>query len=104
MGIQTQGRRIQTEGLGIQTQGRRIQTQGHVVQGVHGGAAQDRSWLPSVVPLQYLVLADSNFYAKYTYGNRSNRGIKLSHWNAGNATLKNKTNDIMNFLDQIKLN
>ena len=32
----------------------------------------------------------NNFYARYTYGNRSNRGIKLSHWNAGNAHLENK--------------
>jgi hypothetical protein len=39
-------------------------------------------------------LSDSNFYARYTYGNRSNRGIKLSHWNAGNAHLENKTIDI----------
>ena len=31
----------------------------------------------------------NNFYARYTYGNRSNRGIKLSHWNAGSAFLEN---------------
>ena len=37
-----------------------------------------------------------NFYARYTYGNRSNRGIKLSHWNAGNAHLENKINEIEN--------
>ena len=34
----------------------------------------------------------NNFYARYTYGNRNNRGIKLSHWNAGNAHLENKKN------------
>ena len=38
--------------------------------------------------------ADSNFYARYTYGNRANKGIKLCHWNAGNAHLRNKVNSI----------
>ena len=36
----------------------------------------------------------SNFYARYTYGNRNNRGLKLSHWNAGSAFLQNKKNEI----------
>ena len=40
----------------------------------------------------------SNFYARYTYGNRSNRFIKLSHWNAGSAFLENKINDIENVI------
>ena len=35
-----------------------------------------------------------NFYARYTYGIRSIRGIKLTHWNAGSAFLENKINDI----------
>ena len=35
-----------------------------------------------------------NFYARYTYGNRSSRGIKLTHWNAGSAFLENKINYI----------
>ena len=43
-------------------------------------------------------MSDSNFYARYTYGNRSNRGIKLSHWNAGNAYLENKTIQIENLI------
>ena len=33
---------------------------------------------------------NANFLAKYTYGNRDKRGIKLSHWNAGGAHLENK--------------
>ena len=52
------------------------------VQAVH----LDRGWIP---PL----LINNNFYARYTYGNRKNRGIKLSHWNAGNAYLENKKID-----------
>ena len=32
---------------------------------------------------------ENNFYARYTYGNRKNRGIKVSHWNAGSAHLPN---------------
>ena len=41
---------------------------------------------------------DVNFYARYTYGNRKSRGIKLCHWNAGNAYLKNKINSIENLI------
>ena len=37
---------------------------------------------------------ENNFYARYTYGNRKNRGIKLSHWNAGSAHLPNILNEI----------
>ena len=37
---------------------------------------------------------ENNFYARYTYGNRKNRGIKLSHWNAGSAHLPNELNEI----------
>ena len=36
----------------------------------------------------------NDWYARCTYGNRNNRGIKLSHWNAVNAHLKNKLNEI----------
>ena len=49
-------------------------------------------WPPPCRPL------NSNFYARYTYGNRANRGIKLSHWNAGNAYLENKINHIENLI------
>ena len=41
-----------------------------------------------------LLLGDNNFYARYTNGNRSNRGIKLCHWNAGSSHLPNKMNEI----------
>ena len=40
------------------------------------------------------IASDNNWYARYTYGNRKNRGIKLSHWNAGSAHLPNKINEI----------
>ena len=42
---------------------------------------------------------DSNFYAQYTYGNRTNRGIKFSHWNAGSAYLENKIHKVEQALD-----
>ena len=64
------------------------------VQAVH----LDRGWVVTAVPLQYSILSDSNFYARYTYGNRSNRGIKLTHWNAGSAYLDNKTIEIENVI------
>ena len=41
---------------------------------------------------------DNNFYGRYTNGNRTNRGMKLSHWNAGNAFLENKVIDIENVI------
>ena len=77
----------------------------HDVVGVHSAATLqgvqalhhiDRGWIVAAVPLQHSILSDSNFYARYTYGNRTNRGIKLTHWNAGNAHLENKTIEIEN--------
>ena len=35
-----------------------------------------------------------NQLARTTTGNRSNRGIKLAHWNAGSAHLHNKMDEI----------
>ena len=67
------------------------------VQGVQAGHL-DRGWIVTATPLQSSILSDSNFYARYTYGNRSNRAIKLSHWNAGNAHLQNKTIEIENLI------
>ena len=37
---------------------------------------------------------DVNFYARYINGNRSNRGIKITHWNLGSAHLVNKIHEI----------
>ena len=34
-----------------------------------------------------------NQLARATTGNRSNRGIKIAHWNAGSAHLQNKMNE-----------
>ena len=67
------------------------------LQGVQAGHL-DRGWIVAALPLQHSILSDSNFYARYTYGNRTNRGIKLSHWNAGSAYLENKTIDIENVI------
>ena len=45
------------------------------------------------IPVQ---VVDYNFIARYTNGNRTNRGIKLCHWNAGNSHLRNKMESIEN--------
>ena len=45
------------------------------------------------IPVQ---VVDYNFIARYTNGNRTNRGIKLCHWNAGNSHLRNKIDSIEN--------
>ena len=37
---------------------------------------------------------DVNFYARYINGNRSNRGIKITHWNLGSSYLVNKIQEI----------
>ena len=69
------------------------------LQGVQVGAVHlDRGLIVAAAPRQYSILSDSNFYAKYTYGNRANKGIKLSHWNAGSANLENKTIEIENVI------
>ena len=44
--------------------------------------------------------ANVNFYARYTFGNRTSRGVRLCHWNAGNAFLKNKMNSIENVINR----
>ena len=46
------------------------------------------------VPVQFSIFSDNNFYARYTYGNKSSKGIKLCHWNAGSAHLENKISEI----------
>lgn len=45
-------------------------------------------------------LSNNNWYARYTYGNRKNRGIKLSHWNAGSAHLPNKLHEIKSVISR----
>ena len=67
------------------------------LQGSQAGHLE-RGWIVAAIPLQFSILSDSNFFARYTYGNRSNRGMKLTHWNAGNAYLENKTNEIENLI------
>ena len=39
-------------------------------------------------------LEDSNFLARYTYGNRREHGIKIVHWNKGPSHLENKMDDV----------
>ena len=66
------------------------------VRGASAGQP-DKGLIVAAIPLQSSILSDSNFYARYTYGNR-NRGLKLSHWNAGSAHLENKTIQIENLI------
>ena len=76
------------------------------ILGVHSAATLrgtqaghlDKGFIIAAKPLQSSILSDSNFYARLTYGNRSNKGIKLSHWNAGSAHLENKTIEIENLI------
>jgi hypothetical protein len=61
-----------------------------------GSSHLDRDWIVAAIPLQYSILSDGNFYARYNCGKRTNRGI--TYWNAGNAYLANKTNDTENII------
>ena len=64
-------------------------------QGVH----LDKGFIVSTAShKKFSLFSDNNFYARYTYGNRSNKGIKLSHWNAGSAHLENKVSEIENLI------
>ena len=40
----------------------------------------------------------SNFTSKYINGNKKNQGIKVAHWNKGNAFLQNKMPEINNII------
>ena len=40
----------------------------------------------------------TNYQAKYTNGNRKNQGIKIAHWNKGNAFLQTKMPEIRNII------
>ena len=42
---------------------------------------------------------DSNFEARYTYGNKS-KGLKIMHWNAGDGLLTNKLPVIENVISK----
>ena len=48
-----------------------------------------------VLPEQkYFGLGDSNFLARYTYGNKREHGIKIVHWNKGPSHLENKMDEV----------
>ena len=55
-----------------------------------------------IVIKKICLLTDVNFYARYTNGNRSNRGLKICHWNMGSAHLENKTNEIETVLADLR--
>ena len=55
---------------------------------------------PKNLSLSSVFYTKSNWYARYTYGNRNNRGIKLSHWNAGSAHLPQKLNEIESVINR----
>ena len=58
------------------------------------GIHLDRELIMITSPSKFSGFSDSNLYARYTYGNRNSKGIKLCHWNAGSAHLENKTSEI----------
>ena len=55
----------------------------------------ENAWDPQFIVIKKIsLLTDVNFYARYTHGNRTNRGLKICHWNMGSAHLQNKLNEI----------
>ena len=50
----------------------------------------------------YISKKKMNQLAKATTGNRSNRGIKIAHWNAGSAHLHNKMDDLESVIADFK--
>ena len=42
-----------------------------------------------------------NFYARYTYGNRNQRGLKIASWNKGGGYLHNKVHEIEKIIEDI---
>ena len=36
----------------------------------------------------------TNFYARYTYGNRSQSGLKICHWNKSNSKMHSRMTEI----------
>ena len=60
----------------------------------------DRGFIAISSLCRYSAISDRNFYARYTYGNRNSKGIKLCHWNAGSSHLENKNgHEKWNFID-----
>ena len=47
---------------------------------------------------EYSSTAISNFTSRYINGNKKNQGIKIAHWNKGNAFLENKMPEIKNIV------
>ena len=51
--------------------------------------------MPACLPAWFWMSnKEKNSLVRSTTGNRQNRGIKLAHWNAGSAHLRNKMNEI----------
>ena len=50
---------------------------------------------------QYTLTLDVNFMARYKFGNRQNRGIKIASWNKGGGYLQNKIHEIENIIASI---
>ena len=50
--------------------------------------------IPVLPAKKYFGMEDSNFLARYTYGNKREHGIRILHWNKGSSYLENKTDDV----------
>ena len=44
--------------------------------------------------INFVLMTDVNFNARYVNGNRRNKGLKITHWNLGSAYLGNKIHEI----------
>ena len=54
----------------------------------------DKTFCNFALNNSFVLVTDVNFYARYINGNRTNRGLKISHWNLGSAYLENKMHEI----------
>ena len=58
-----------------------------------------RSMNPVMMNKSSTYIELSNFYARYTNGNRQSRGIKIAHFNKGSGHLATKKHEIENAID-----
>ena len=63
---------------------------------------QDENFPTRLKYLRISTFKSSNFFAKYTYGNRRSNGIKLCQWNAGAGYLSNKQPELKNIIGGYK--
>ena len=61
------------------------------------------SGVPKLLNILYSCeICKTNFYARYTYGNRNQRGLKIASWNKGGGYLHNKMHEIEKIVEDIQ--